>query len=249
MPVVYSYSYNKGLKKEKNEDAINVSKNKKGNILSVICDGVSSHKESSFSSNYIVKELTKSWKNTIFKEYDDSKKWLIENIVKLNEDIIKKSKIKNNKMGTTIVATIIFDDKLLVVNVGDSLTYGITYDKKMELLSVDDSFVGVLLDAGVITKEEAKVHPKRHTLTQAIGVNEKINIHISERNIENFNYILSCSDGLTTMLEEEEIINIIFSEDLSESINKLIFEANKKGGIDNISVSIFKILRGENYDR
>ncbi|MBF0714380.1 serine/threonine-protein phosphatase [Gemella sp. GH3] len=249
MPVVYSYSYNKGLKKTKNEDAINIAKNNDNNLISIICDGVSSHKNSSFSSNYIVKELTKKWKKSSFISYDNMKDWILDNILLLNKEIINKSKKQNQKMATTLLVTIIYEDKILIINVGDSLSYGLTTDNKMKLLAKDDSFVGVLLDAGVITAEEATIHPKRHTLTQAIGVDEDIEIHINEESIENFDYILNCSDGLTTMLDDEEISNIIISEDLSNAVNMLIEKSNERGGVDNISISLFKILRGVQDDR
>lgn len=249
MPVVYSFSNNKGLKKERNEDAINVSKNKQGNLLSVICDGVSSHKESSISSNYIVKEITKNWKKTKFNNYEELKEWILETVKLLNKEIIEKSRKKSKKMATTIVLTVIYEDRVLVVNVGDSLSYGIRDNLDYTMLTKDDSFVGVLLDAGVLTKEEANVHPKRHTLTQAVGVTEEIDIHITESNIYEYSYILSCSDGLTTMLDITEIADIIQKFELSIAIEKLIDKANERGGVDNISISIFKILRGGENDR
>lgn len=244
MPVVYSYNYNKGLKKEKNEDAINIAKNKQGHLISIICDGVSSHKNSSFSSNYIVNELSKKWKKTKFSDYENMKEWILKEISILNSSIIKKSLKTKEKMATTAVITIIFENILLVLNVGDSLTYGVTKDKNMIMLTKDDSFVGVLLDAGVISEEEAKVHPKRHTLTQALGINNEIDIHISETVLDDYEYILSCSDGLTTMLDKNKIVEIIFNEDLSSATKTLINEANIQGGLDNISIAIFKILRG-----
>ncbi|QWQ39450.1 protein phosphatase 2C domain-containing protein [Gemella sp. zg-570] len=248
MPVVYSYSYNKGLKKKKNEDAINVVKNKQGYIISIICDGVSSHKDSAFSSDYIVNNFSKKWKKTKFDDYDTMKNWVIDNIKLLNLDIIKKSTEKNKKMATTLLVTVVFEEQILVANVGDSLAFGINNNRITEMLSKDDSFVGVLLEAGVITEEEAKVHPKRHALTQAIGISENITIHIREEELK-FDYILSCSDGLTTMLTEEEITDILMNDYLSVAVNNLISEANNKGGIDNISISVFKVLRGDNDDK
>lgn len=250
MPIVYSYNYHKGLKKEKNEDAIDLSKNKKGIIMSVICDGVSSHKESSYSSNLIVKELINKWKKTELYDSELIIEWLKKNIYELNIKIIEKSVKKNCKMATTIVATVLSEEFVITANVGDSFTFAI--DKNNEnitLLTKDDSFVGVLLEAGVINKEEAKKHPKRHTLTQAIGISDKITIHINKFDSNNYSYILTCSDGLTTMLGDEEIYNIVVNETLSESIEKLIDKSNKRGGLDNISIAIFKILRGDNYDK
>lgn len=249
MPIVYSYNNNKGIKKEKNEDAINIAKNKKGIFLSVICDGVSSHSDSKYSSNLLVNNIVKSWKKNNYEEKDEIIIWLKNEILKNNDLIITKSKQRKTKMGSTIIITVVKEDFCITANVGDSLTYLINNKSEIILASKDDSFAGVLLDAGVISEDEAKIHPKRHTLTQALGIDKNIDIHINFHNLKYYNYVLSCSDGLTSMLDKQEIVKIILNEDLSNSINTLINRANENGGLDNISLVIFKILRGENYDR
>lgn len=248
MPVVYSYSSDKGLRKKTNQDAINVTRNKQGHCISIVCDGVSSHKNSSISSNYIVSEFSKLWEKEIFDNYEDMKTWVVQKTNDFNHLIMNKANKKNQKMATTLVVTVVFDDSLLVVNVGDSPTYGLK-DRKMNILTKEDSFVATLLEAGVITVEEAKNHPKRRTLTQAIGISEKVDLHINEKNMYDYDYILSCSDGLITMLSQDEISNIIYENDLSIAIEKLIDEANKKGGHDNISISIMEIIKGGDNER
>lgn len=249
MPVVYSFSISKGLKKAHNQDAINVVKNKSGNILSVICDGVSSHKDSVYSSNYIVKELSSFWRNSVFEEYVIMKKKILDKILEIDVILNKKSEEKSQKLATTILLTAIFKDKLLVINVGDSLSYGVTVDKEIELLSVDDSFAGVLLAAGEITEEEARIHNKRNSLTQAVANRGKINIHIKEYDLNLYSYIINSTDGLTNMIEKNKIIDIVVNNDLTVAIETLIEEANNQGGTDNISVSVFKILEGGYYDK
>lgn len=242
MSVAYFYSNNIGLKKQKNEDAIIVKKNSQGYILSVICDGVSSHDNSLFSSNYITKKLSKLWINTKFSSYENMKIWVLEKINHFNDEILDKSIKSNIQMGTTILITVIYDKKIFTANVGDSLSFGIV-DRNIELLSSDDSFVGVLLNAGAITEYEASKHPKKHFLTQALGVSENIKIHYKNE-IDRFEYIINCSDGLTTMLSKKEIVDIIYKNELKTAVEKLIKLANEKGGVDNISISLFKFLRG-----
>lgn len=243
MPVVYSYNNNKGKQKEKNEDAVKVIKNKNSAPLGVICDGVSSHKNSIFSSNFVVNELIDSWKETMFDNINEIQQWLEFKIIELNSYLLKKSENNKVKLGTTVVVTIPFKDEVIVANIGDSLTYGLKTNN-IELLSVDDSFSGVLFNAGVITEEEAKKHPKRHTLTQALGVTDNINIHIRKYKLRDFDYLISCSDGLTSMLEVEDIAEIVRNNDLSTAIIALINKCNELGGVDNISIIIFKMLRG-----
>lgn len=246
MPIVYSYDCNKGNRKY-NDDAIVVCKNTKGNILSIICDGIGSHEESYYSSNYIVNNFKKEWLNTDFLDYETMKEWLFHKINDFNRLLLNKSRELDKKMGTTIVILATFEDEFVVYNVGDSRAYGITKEDAINLFTVDDSFVGALLQAGVLTETEAKNHPEKNVLTQAIAVKEDIIPHIYEDKINKYSYLFICSDGLSNMINVNEIIEIIKFNDLSVSIKTLIDICNERGGFDNISVAILKNLGGQ-YD-
>lgn len=248
MPLVYSYNSNKG-RKEKNEDAISVSKNKQGAVIAVVCDGVGSHSNAAYSSNYIVATLEKEWQDLTFANFNNMKNWLYEKIEQLNKELFEKSQRKNKKMGTTIVTVGIFDNQVVVYNIGDSSAYGLTRDNGMNVLTVEDSFVGALISAGAITEEEAKNHPERHVLTQAIATKENIDLHTFIDDVNNYDYLLLCSDGLTNMVENEEIQNIVRNNELTFAVDDLIDKCVKRGGVDNISVAIIKNLRGDNHDK
>ncbi|MGX7078824.1 protein phosphatase 2C domain-containing protein [Gemella parahaemolysans] len=248
MPLVYSYNSNKG-RKEKNEDAISVVKNKQGEVLAVVCDGVGSHSNAAYSSNYIVATLEKEWQSLTFANFNNMKNWLCDKIEKLNLELFNKSQEKNKKMGTTIVAVATFANKVVVYNIGDSSAYGLTKDNEMNIVTTEDSFVGALIDAGAITHEEAKTHPERHVLTQALATKNNINLHTFIDELSNYDYFLLCSDGLTNMIENEEIQDIVRNNELSTSVEKLIKLCVIRGGIDNISVAIIKNLGGVNHDK
>ena len=235
--------------KLKNEDAVSVVKNKQGEALAIICDGVGSHSNAAYSSNYIVSTLEKDWQNLTFANFNNMKNWLYDKIEKLNKELFEKSKSKNKKMGTTIVAVATFDDQVVVYNIGDSRAYGITSDNEMSVVTIEDSFVGALIHAGVITEEEAKTHPEKHVLTQALATRERIDLHTFIDDLSKYDYFLICSDGLTNMLDEEEIKEIIRQEELSIAVEKLINLSVERGGVDNISVAILKNLRGDNSDK
>ena len=247
MPLVYSYNSNKG-RKEKNEDAISVSKNKQGAVIAVVCDGVGSHSNAAYSSNYIVATLEKEWHDLTFANFNNMKNWLYDRIENLNSELYNKSKDNQKKMGTTIVAVAIFDNQVVVYNIGDSSAYGLTKDNVMNVVTVEDSFVGALISAGVITEEEAKSHPEKHVLTQALATRDNIDLHTFIDDVSNYDYFLLCSDGLTNMIEKEEIQNIVRNGELSIAVNKLIDKCVERGGVDNISVAIIKNLGGENHD-
>ena len=247
MPLVYSYNSTKG-RKEKNEDAVSVTKNKQGEVLAVVCDGVGSHSNAAYSSNYIVSTLEKEWQDLTFSNFNNMKNWLCDKIEKLNLELFNKSQEKNKKMGTTIVTVATFDNQVVVYNIGDSSAYGLTKDNEMNVVTVEDSFVGALISAGAITQEEAKTHPERHVLTQSLATRDNINLHTFIDDLSNYDYFLLCSDGLTNMIENKEIQDIVRNNELSISVEKLIELCVNRGGIDNISVAIIKNLGGENHD-
>lgn len=247
MPLVYSYNSNKG-RKEKNDDAVSVSKNKQGAVIGIVCDGVGSHSNAAYSSNYIVSTLEKEWQDLTFANFNNMKNWLYDRIENLNTELYNKSKDKQKKMGTTIVTVAIFDNQVVVYNIGDSSAYGLTKDNVMNVVTVEDSFVGALISAGVITEEEAKSHPEKHVLTQALATRDNIDLHTFIDDVSNYDYFLLCSDGLTNMIEKEEIQNIVRNGELSIAVNKLIDKCVERGGVDNISVAIIKNLGGENHD-
>ena len=247
MPLVYSYNSNKG-RKEKNDDAVSVSKNKQGAVIGIVCDGVGSHSNAAYSSNYIVSTLEKEWQDLTFANFNNMKNWLYDRIENLNTELYTKSKDNQKKMGTTIVTVAIFDNQVVVYNIGDSSAYGLTKDNVMNVVTVEDSFVGALISAGVITEEEAKSHPEKHVLTQALATRDNINLHTFIDDLNNYDYFLLCSDGLTNMIEKEEIQNIVRNGELSIAVNKLIDKCVERGGVDNISVAIIKNLGGENHD-
>ena len=248
MPLVYSYNSNRG-RKEKNDDAVSVSKNKQGALIAIVCDGVGSHSNAAYSSNYIVTTLEKEWQDLTFANFNNMKNWLCDRIEKFNTELFSKSKDKNEKMGTTIVSVAIFDGQVVVYNIGDSSAYGLTRDNEMNVLTVEDSFVGALISAGAITEEEAKNHPERHVLPQAIATKENIELHTFIDDLSNYDYFLLCSDGLTNMVENEEIQNIVRNNELTFAVDDLIDKCVKRGGVDNISVAIIKNLRGDNHDK
>ena len=247
MPLVYSYNSNKG-RKEKNDDAVSVSKNKQGAVIGIVCDGVGSHSNAAYSSNYIVSTLEKEWQDLTFANFNNMKNWLYDRIEKLNTELYTKSKDNQKKMGTTIVTVAIFDNQVVVYNIGDSSAYVLTKDNVMNVVTVEESFVGALISAGAITKEEAKSHPEKHVLTQALATRDNIDLHTFIDDLNNYDYFLLCSDGLTNMIEKEEIQNIVRNDELSIAVNKLIDKCVERGGVDNISVAIIKNLGGENHD-
>ena len=146
-------------------------------------------------------------------------------------------------MGTTLVMTLITKDYILFGNIGDSSGF-VMKDNKIHKVTHDHTLVNLLLAAGELTEEEAKNHPKKNILMNALGINDPIEIDVFDCNME-IDEILLCSDGLTTMITEEQIEKVLLSElTVEEKVIKLIKNANNRGGNDNISVAYLKKNKG-----
>jgi protein phosphatase len=139
-------------------------------------------------------------------------------------------------MGTTLVLALFTDDKVVTAHVGDSRAYWIRKGEIMQLTQ-DHTFVAEWLREGLITKEEARTHGQRHGLIEALGVADEVESEVAVWPREQEGCLLLCSDGLTDMLEDEEILAIVeSSSDPDTACSELVDAANSKGGLDNITV-------------
>ena len=138
-------------------------------------------------------------------------------------------------MGTTVVAATVQENYLYVANVGDSRLYLI--DQEIEQITRDHSLVEEMIRVGELQRKDAKSHPDRNIITRAVGVRTPVKIDFFDIKLEPGDVILLCSDGLTNMVEDEDILRIVKkSSSLKEAAQRLVTEANKNGGKDNISV-------------
>ena len=147
-------------------------------------------------------------------------------------------------MVTTLVLAIITEDYILFGNVGDSSGY-VMKDNKLHKVTYDHTLVNLLVSAGELTKEEAKEHPKKNVLMKALGANDPVEIDVFDCDME-IDEILLCSDGLTNMLENDQIERVLLGDSgPKEKVEKLIIKANNRGGTDNISIAYLVREEGE----
>lgn len=153
-----------------------------------------------------------------------------------NMIVYKKSKeVKELEgMGTTLDVCLIYNNKIFIGHVGDSRIYRIRQNV-MRKLTKDHSYVQKLIEDGTITREEAMTHPKKNMLMKALGCTPYVEPDVRARNYIVGDILIMCSDGLTNMVKEEEIYKTVI-EDAVEAPKKLIEQANKLGGYDNITV-------------
>ena len=139
-------------------------------------------------------------------------------------------------MGSTVAAVLLNDTRIVVANIGDSRVYRVR-EGRLDQLSVDDTIVASMLQKGMVSREEAAVHPMRNVVTQAAGSREQIEAHLFEDSVVSGDVILLCSDGLHGVVPESELEAVASSAaSAEECVEHFVSAANAAGGPDNISV-------------
>ncbi len=237
----YSFKTDVGKVRKTNEDSIYVSKNKYGDLIAIVADGMGGHNAGDIASKVTVSKIGKKWSITdSIKNVASAKRWLSNEIKNVNQHILTHSQNEQilSGMGTTVVIAMVLEDCTIIANVGDSRAYALI-NRDLIQVTHDHTLVNELLENGKITKEEALVHPQKNVLMQAVGTSKVLKIDFFELT-NNYGSLLLCSDGLTNTVSNEKITDIMVNNTTEVAVNKLIEEANRNGGYDNISVAILK---------
>lgn len=207
--------------------------------LFIVADGMGGHKAGDTASRYTVETLKALIAES---EETDALSVISEAVKSVNTLLIKKAGESEDYqgMGTTLVIASIFGNVLRVANVGDSRLYVI--DDEITQITRDHSLVEEMVLAGQLSRSEARTHAKKNVITRAIGGEEQVEPEMFSVDLKENSKILMCSDGLTNMLEDDEIMRIVKnSPDIEEAAAVLIDRANANGGKDNISVVIVEL--------
>ncbi|WP_099468553.1 Stp1/IreP family PP2C-type Ser/Thr phosphatase [Konateibacter massiliensis] len=229
-----------GQKRNMNQDFVYTSENPVGNLpnLFIVADGMGGHKAGDFASKYTVEQLVKSIESN---SEINPVKIMRQSIETANKKLIHMA-YENSEltgMGTTLVAACVVEDYIYIANIGDSRLYIINQGIKQ--ITKDHSLVEEMIRLGEIDREEAKHHPDKNIITRAIGAGEDISADFFEMKLEKGDTVLMCSDGLTNMIDDEEIWQIIKKQKTPEEKGKKLVEAaNNNGGKDNIAVIIIE---------
>ncbi len=237
-----------GRKREINQDYVFVSDEPIGpfpNLLAV-ADGMGGHKAGDFASKYAISVLKSEIAATKLRNPEEI---LRRTFATVNDKVIEAagSDLKLEGMGTTLVAATVIGNTMYFGNIGDSRLYLI--NDKITQLSKDHSLVEEMVRLGGIKAEEAKYHPDKNIITRAIGVKDEAEADVYEYRIEKGDIVMMCTDGLSNMVEDEDMFDIVKgARDLVEAVHMLIEQANSNGGRDNIGVVMAKPLDGEVND-
>lgn len=225
-----------------NQDYIFLTEQPMGNLpnLFMVADGMGGHKAGDLASEYTVDMVQEA----ISKSMQTNPFQILKGAVQYaNQKLLEKAResMDYTGMGTTLVIATIDEERGLayVVNVGDSRLYKV--GSSMEQITTDHSLVEEMVHLGELSREEARNHPDKNIITRAIGVSERVEPDYFDTTFSKGECLLLCSDGLTNMLEDQEIAEIMDRHSTPRGkAEELILAANRRGGKDNIAVVVIR---------
>lgn len=228
-----------GKKRKLNQDFVYASDEPIGNLPNVyiVADGMGGHNAGDFASKCTVETMIREIRGCFEK---NAIRILSKAIMVANDNIRRKAREDESLygMGTTVVAATCIGKYLQVANVGDSRLY-IINEEEIRQITRDHSLVEEMVRMGGIDRKAARNHPDKNIITRAIGARDTIEIDFFNEELQDGDIVLMCSDGLSNMLEDEEIGRILRGRGSQEErAGKLVEAANNNGGKDNIAVII-----------
>ena len=235
-----------GRKRELNEDYIYTSGQPIGALpnLFIVADGMGGHKAGDYASMHTVDRFVE-----VIRELGEEhgvQDAINEAVTAANAYIYPRSRENSNLsgMGTTLVLASCIGNEAIVANIGDSRLYLV--NDAMTQITRDHSLVEEMVTLGGIDREMARNHPDKNIITRAVGVKEKVAADFFEVDLTKGDKLLLCSDGLTNMLRDEEIYQIIQdNKELEQAAKALVDAANENGGRDNIAVVLVEPFGGQ----
>lgn len=244
------YLVDRGQKRKSNQDFAAIFTNEKHQTLAIVADGMGGHLAGDVASKMATTELGESFQQTAFHSSEEATRWFIQTLQKVNEDIFQKGQSDSDffGMGTTIVAVVVFEDEFVLAHVGDSRAY-LLKENTLRQITVDHSLVQELVNEGEITQEMARVHPRKNVVTRSVGMPGTLEVDVLAVNYTKPEELLLCSDGLTNMVEDSEILEILQTlPTTEEKVATLVEKANAAGGLDNITVLLIDFGKGDTHD-
>ncbi len=227
-----------GMIRSMNQDSIFFSDKRIGNLpnLYIVADGMGGHQAGDYASAHAVSWFVEYVKNC---QYVNPITILKTGIAKVNDMLLQKAAEHNELkgMGTTFVTAVVLKDKMYVANIGDSRLYVMGEEAKQ--ITLDHSLVEELIRTGQLDRRRVRFHPEKNIITRALGTGNEAVPDFFEIVLQKKEKILLCTDGLTNMIEDDEIRDIVMQKQFLDKIcDQLIERANYYGGKDNIGVVV-----------
>ena len=228
-----------GCVRKQNQDAYRIEELDRHTLLCVVCDGMGGAKSGNVASSLAVEvfaeEIRRSWKPGMESDRIDQ---MLRSAVKLANFTVYDQSAQFEEfsgMGTTLVAALICDDEATLVNVGDSRAYGINRNG-IRLLTKDHSLVQMMVERGDLKPELAKSYPGKNFITRAVGTETFVESDIYHLDVAKGDYILLCSDGLSNMMDDQEILfEVVHGVNKQHCCKRLLDIAKNRGAPDNVT--------------
>jgi len=211
--------------------------------LFIVADGMGGHAAGEVASEMAVQIVDKELGSLRGLSDAEAAARMRTAIRKANAAIFERTLAEHDKrgMGTTTTVMVLFSRRYLIGQVGDSRAYLLREGDLLQLTK-DHSYVQEQVDAGLLTPEQARTHPYSNVITRCVGANEDVAPDIYFGNLERGDVVLLASDGLTGMLEDQQLATIMSGEENPETcVNKMIADANRRGGLDNITAIVIRV--------
>jgi protein phosphatase len=211
--------------------------------LFIVADGMGGHAAGEVASEMAVQIVSSDLGSLRGLSDAEAASRMRSAIRKANAAIFDRTLAEHDKrgMGTTATVMVLFSRRYLIGQVGDSRAY-LLRDGDLLQLTKDHSYVQEQVDAGLLTPEQARTHPYSNVITRCVGANEDVAPDIYFGNLERGDVVLLASDGLTGMLEDQQLATIMSAEENPETcVNKMIADANRRGGLDNITAIVIRV--------
>ena len=235
-----------GVARSQNQDYYHLELFREGEYaLCAVCDGMGGARAGNVASETACKSFIEETRLSLKPSLGDrSIRQALAGAIRLaNKKVYEQSRSSPDYygMGTTLVGGIVMPDRAVIANVGDSRAYLIE-ENGIQRITRDHSLVEDLLQRGELSWEEAKNHPKRNLITRALGTESDVQCDLFSLRLQPGDFLLLCTDGLTNVLEEQEILyEILHGGDMAQCCGRLVDVANRRGGPDNITVALLHI--------
>ena len=234
-----------GCARTQNQDTYQIEMLDKNTLLCVVCDGMGGAKSgnvaSTLAADVFVQEIKRSWVPDMDQDKTDR---MLQGAVKLaNFTVYDQSRQFEEfaGMGTTLVAVLISGKNVTVVNVGDSRAYTVDRDGVL-LLTKDHSLVQMMVERGELTQEQARTYPGKNLITRAIGTEPMVSCDIFHRKAEGGDCLLLCSDGLSNLVDEQEILfEVVHGVNKQQCCSRLLNIAKDRGAPDNVTCVLIQL--------
>ncbi len=241
--LVSGYS-DKGIVRNSNQDAFLEGVTDFGATWAVVCDGMGGANSGDIASRLAADHFSAALKAGLRPNMSEHSimNLLRSAVTTANIRVFDKSKESPefNGMGTTIVAALVISGTVYFIHAGDSRAYILSGDEFFQITR-DHSIVQSMIEDGKLTVEEARFHPRKNVITRALGVDESVEPEFNVYDLNQGEIILLCTDGLTNFVDSEDIVSILkSSSDGNQKAERLVQEANKNGGGDNITAVVLE---------